>query len=264
MLHGHLDGAGGYVAADNEANTRITRRERARHFADGRRNSRIFGDKVRPFGAAEGSLFSYCRRPPEGSIYLLVEPATGKVEPLFDPDAPAAEIARAKIAPGLTASELQDMRLSADGNGVDFLIGDRLWRAERNTLALTELGPACVHGRNIAPASSAHIVLADHNLWLVESSGNCIPLTDDGEAGNGYGDFVSVGGRLAQSQRPAAIWPGDSRWNATMRADLRQAPSEHLIEAVPAHGSRPRPNADHRVANHPYAKRHTLETFRAI
>lgn len=61
----------------NGSSTGTDPHERARYLASGLRNVRVFNDTVRPFWSDDGKLFSYCRRTPDGTDYLLVEAGTG-------------------------------------------------------------------------------------------------------------------------------------------------------------------------------------------
>ncbi|ABL72692.1 S9 family peptidase [Paracoccus denitrificans] len=222
----------------NGSSTGTDPHERARYLASGLRNVRVFNDTVRPFWSDDGKLFSYCRRTPDGTDYLLVEAGTGRVAPLFDRKALAARIAALPVAP--EAAEPVDVRLARDATAIEFRLDERLWRATRDGLVLTDLGPVAAPAENVAPDHSARLVIRDHNLWLVDHSGKR-PLTSDGEAGNGYGGFLGFDYNLAEARcPPIALWSPDSSRIATLRTDLRQVPLAHLIEAIPPDGSRPR------------------------
>ena len=68
-------------------------------------------------------------------------------------------------------------------------------------------------------------------------------LTIDGEPGWGYGDFTDCTGHISALLRgplkPFVLWSPDSQRMAVMRADQRQVPLNHLVQAVPAEGVRP-------------------------
>jgi dipeptidyl aminopeptidase/acylaminoacyl peptidase len=201
----------------------------------------MFNDTVRPFWTADGSAFSYRRLTRCGVEYRLVVSETGVSEPLFDPAALAASVKQATGTPAPAIVDLREVRVSADGEGIEFVLAGRFWRAERATYALADLGAASARGENVAPDGTARLILADHDLWLIENSGERVALTDDGEDGFGYGDFGGFGAALMMSHLPPiALWSPDSRRIATFRADTRQATPAHLVEAIPPDGSRPK------------------------
>lgn len=215
------------------------------HFVAGGRNAKIHGDAVQPIWSADGSRFSYRRATREGVEYVLVDPARGTRQPLFDPAALLTGLANRSGGGAIALDALSDVALGADGASVAFVHGGRRWRAPLDTLEPSDLGPAAGPGELLSPDGTARLILAGHNLWLLDGNGARTALTNDGEGGRAYGEFlgfmsvVSLA-RLGSAAPSIAVWSPDSRCIATCRADTRQVLTMPMVQAVPPEGLRPR------------------------
>lgn len=220
----------------------IDRKAPVQQLAMGARNARIFNDSVRPYWSADSARFSYQRQTPQGVEYLLVEPAARTRGPLFDASALLNNLAAATGQDVAGLDALEQVALAPDGEGVIFIHGDRRWRASLERFEVTELGPAPGPAEVMSPDGAARVLVADHNLWLLDRDGARRRLTTDGEDDYGY-DFIGFtlmvsAGPLNLS--PVIVWSPDSRRLAAIRADLRQVARMPLVQAAPPEGARPK------------------------
>lgn len=215
------------------------------HFIAGGRNAKIHGDAVQPTWSADGSRFSYRRRTRDGAEYVLVDPARGLRQPLFDPATLLTGLANRLGGGAVTLDALSDVALGADGASVTFVQDGRRWRAPLDTLDPSDIGPVAAPGELLSPDGTARLARADHNLWLLDENGARTALTSDGERGRAYGEFLGFMSivsleRLGGAALPVAIWSRDSQCIATCRVDTRQVLSMPMVQAVPPDGLRPR------------------------
>lgn len=215
--------------------------------AFGHREARLLRGAVRPVWAADSTHFWHTTREAEGLRHVLVDVIVGRQQDLFDHNAVAEALSRAtgaKVSRGALA--LSAVRLDRVADVVDFAFGGSLWRWHVATAALERQGTAFLPHELPSPDGQRAAVLQGVNLALRCADDEAAhALTQDGEPDWGYGDFTDFTSQVVYAQygiprAPSVQWSPDSRTIATLRVDRRAVPRNHLVQAVPSQGVRPK------------------------
>ncbi len=205
----------------------------------GHREARLLRGPVRPMWAADGSHLWHRTRDADGVRHILVDVAARTQTPLFDHEALAAALAAAGAPLPAATLMLDRVRYDRGTGSVYFIAGGGNWRW--TGAQLERLGDAPASAA-IAPDGGAVVTLDGPNLVLHD--GAVQPLTDDGEADWGWGDFTDFTSHVVYPQyglprTPSLIWSPDSSRFAVLRVDRRAIPQNHIVQSVLAGATRP-------------------------
>ncbi len=215
--------------------------------AFGKREAKLLRGAVRPTWAADSSHFWHATRDRTGLRYVLVEVHKQQQSDLFDHVALAnslTKLAEKEIEPGELG--LAQVAFEQASDSLLFAAHGSRWRWHRATDRLELLGEAFGANDLAAPDGTVAVSLAGVNLNLRElgAAAPCA-LTDDGEPGWGWGDFTDFTSQVhfrnhPEELKPSVLWSPDSKTLAVLRVDRRHLPLNHLVQAVPTEGVRPR------------------------
>lgn len=199
-----------------------------------------------------------------GDIFVVVDAATGRQEPLFDPGNMTAALRRAGAQgqPAITNIAVSDdgrslmvnvakqgaaCRWPQGGGGCD--VPTATYRCDLPVTSCN--GTPALPGADVvlSPDRKRALFIRDHNLWLREmDDGAERALTTGGVEGFAYGgkdlqtDFTRIVRRRAGLPQPlnGAFWSPDGRYVLAARHDLRNVPERHIAtEYLPPEGGRP-------------------------
>jgi dipeptidyl-peptidase-4 len=193
--------------------------------------------------------FWYRVTTPEGSEFILIDPAKNTREPAFDHVKLASALSKAASG-SYDAAHLpfEAIDFSEDGRSVSFNL-----RASRYTC--DRPGDACAASGNADPASASGrggrgggrgprndtlsrdkkraAFVRDYNLWIRDiASGKETQLTTDGVKDYGY---ATDNAGWIHSDRPIVVWSPDSTKIATYRQDQRQVGEMYLVNTQVGH-----------------------------
>ncbi|MFE5872537.1 DPP IV N-terminal domain-containing protein [Streptomyces roseifaciens] len=208
----------------------------------------VIGDKVRPQWIDGGARFWYAVSNGVGRRFVLVDPAAGTREPVFDHALLAAALAAAS-GQQVDPEALPFIAVELTGNAVEFHAFGEYWRCHLD-------GYVCERAEFTPPGNPLDVSSPDqkvavsqrgHDLWARSlSDGREWALTTDGEPGYQYGsgpDCTSNGTLLRKfglpHLPPAVAWSPDSTKVLAHRTDERGVRQTHLVEARPADGGAP-------------------------
>jgi dipeptidyl-peptidase 4 len=196
----------------------------------------VFGAAVRPVWLA-GDRFWFRNTIPEGTEFVLVDPARRSRERAFDHVRLAAALSRAADTT-LDAFRLpfQTFIFSADGRSIVFDALRRHW-----TCGVA--GDACsgepsrrerpLPNAVLSPDSTKAAFIRDYNLWVRDvASGRETQLTTDGVRDFGY---ATDNAGWTKSDRPILVWSPDSRKIATFQQDERGVGEMYLVRTRVGH-----------------------------
>ncbi len=217
----------------------------AADLAFAQREAKYLRGAVRPTWAADSSKFWFATREADGLRHRLVDVRTRQQADLFDHAALAAALSKStekEVKPGELG--LSQVRPDPSDGTVRFVASGARWVWSGADASLTRLGDDFAAHDLAAPDATAAVVLDGPNLRLrAWGAADTTALTTDGVPGWGYGDFTDCTGHVSAKLRgpikPFVLWSADSQRFAVMRADLREVPLNHLVQAVPAEGVRP-------------------------
>jgi len=201
--------------------------------------------------------FWYRDRGPEGSTYMLVDPAKKTKAPAFDHAKLARALQTALQADGgagAPTSSSQDpnhlaiaeLSLADQDRTVIFSAAERHWRCDLSgtgTCVATDkpgATPAARQNRRgpaqpaeLSPDGTKAVFLRDWNLWEREvATGKETQLTTDGVKDFGY---ATDNAGWQHSDRPVVLWSPDSKKIATFQQDQRKVDEMYLVPVTNRH-----------------------------
>jgi len=199
---------------------------------------------IRPAWLPDGR-FWYRNAGPDGSAFVVFDPAKGKGEPAFDHELIAAAISKA-TGKKYDKAHLPFMgfEYSADGQSISFNAGAKHWACDLKGNACTEdksdTNVAAAGGRGrgareqvLSPDKKRAAFLRNYNLWVKDvASGKETQLTTNGVKDYGY---ATDNAGWIQSDNPVLIWSPDSRKIATFQQDQRKVGDMYLVETKVGH-----------------------------
>lgn len=192
-----------------------------------------------------GDAFFYRSQRRDGTRYLRVQSATGKVTPLFDHGAMASALGKA-LGAEVRAKALPIERLTLlDRDSYQVRSGGKELRCDLAVRSCELLRIPRESRREMpAPDGRYTIISRDYNLWLRDNrNGAERPLTDDGVRGWSYGRQPESSGMEISNRRSGergavvALWAPDSRHFVSYRLDERAVAELALVQAVPEDGA---------------------------
>src|SRR5579871_2243983 len=204
----------------------------------------IYHGGVRPTFLEDGR-FWYRNTTPEGSEFLLIDPAKPTLrERAFDQSKVATALS---AAAGATYDGLHlpfgDFEL--EGQMLSFDAASRKWKCDLQAYQCKAEGPATPTGRGARASRSSLEVLSpdkkrvafirDFNLWARDTTTNKeTQLTTDGVKDVGY---ATDNAGWIHSERPILLWSPDSKKIATFQQDQRGVGEMYLVETKVGHPS---------------------------
>ena len=204
----------------------------------------VYHAGVRPTWLADGR-FWYRTTTPEGTEFVLVDPARKAHGPAFD----QARLAAALSAAAGTAYEafhlpFTQFDLAADGRSLSFTVGVKRWTcdlppskctsadAKPEEMASGRGGPPV---RTDVPSPDGRLTafIRDDNLWVREiATGRETALTSDGVKDFGY---ATDNAGWSRSDRAILVWSPDSKKIATYQQDQRGVGEMYLVDTRAGH-----------------------------
>ncbi len=193
----------------------------------------VSGSNVRPTWLADGR-FWYRTAVPNGTTFILVDPARGTRVSAFDQTRLAAALATAS-GTKVDGNQLpiQALELSKDSRRLNVTVQTRRWSCDLQRYACTA-DTAAVAPRGSPPANSSlspdgrwGVYIKDYNLWAKDlTSSQETQLTADGIKDFGY---ATNNAGWVHSDRPVITWSADSKQIATFQHDGRGVRDMHLV-----------------------------------
>jgi dipeptidyl aminopeptidase/acylaminoacyl peptidase len=222
--------------APSQTPRRVTadRYARAEQFLPTNTSPLVFGADVRVRWLPDGRAW-YRNSMPEGTEYVVVDPARRTRGRAFDHERLAAALARAadtayaafKLPPQLelttAESAVMDLRLRR------FLCDLRSYEC-----TVSSRNPAdTLRNRVLSPDGSTAAFLRDWNLWVRDvASGTETQLTTDGMQDFGY---ATDNAGWVKSDNPVLVWSPDSKRIATFQHDSRGVGEMYLVSTNVGH-----------------------------
>jgi dipeptidyl-peptidase 4 len=197
--------------------------------------------------------FWYRDTSPEGSEFILVDPARGTRAPAFDHARLATALAAAVSPGGQTKYDaqhlpFQQIDLSPDAKSVTVSVSGKRWTcavdgsqcapaAPRSTAAAdaAAAGGRRGFGRidSPSPDGAKTAFIRDWNLWVRDiGSSKETQLTTDGVKDFGY---ATDNAGWTMSDRPILLWSPDSKKIATFQQDQRETGEMYLVDTRVGH-----------------------------
>ncbi|MCH8255382.1 MAG: DPP IV N-terminal domain-containing protein, partial [Gemmatimonadetes bacterium] len=196
----------------------------------------VFGATVRPTWLPDDS-FWYRNTIPEGSEFVLVDPATRTRTRAFD----HVRLAAALSAAADTTYDAFDLPFTqfesaADGQSITFDVGSRRYTCDTlGTRCTGEERQSRDSDRNtvLSPDSTRAAFIRDYNLWVRDlATGEETQLTTDGVEDFGY---ATDNAGWTKSDRPVLLWSPDSKKIATFQHDQRGVGEMYLVSTNVGH-----------------------------
>lgn len=183
----------------------------------------------------------------DGTQFVILDPASGKREPVFDHAKLAAALnAAANPKTPYTANKLPftDIEFSEDGKSITVSGGTppRRYRCdgegnqctqERRASDSAPAGRGPNRNEVMSPDKKQTAFLRDNNLWVRDlASGKETQLTTDGVKDFGY---ATDNAGWTHSDRAILIWSPDSKKIATYQQDQRNTGDMYLVETKVGH-----------------------------
>lgn len=196
-----------------------------------------------------GEKFWYRTLTPQGSEFILVDPAKGTKAAAFDHKKLAASLSSA-TGKTFNADMLpfQSVSFAPDGNSVIFRADGKQWRCDLQNYACSidtsrgvgnmprQGGGGFRGGRGIevlSPDGSKSVYIKEYNLWVRDvKSGQITQLTTDGIKDFGY---ATDNAGWASSDRAILKWSPDSKKIATFKQDQRNVGDMYLATTNVGH-----------------------------
>ena len=195
---------------------------------------------------------------PEGSEFILVDPARGTREPAFDHAKLAAALSKATGGKYDGAHlPFQTIAFSSDSQSVSVSVDSKRWKCDLQGNACdadssSEPEAAAGGGRGRggrggggrggrggaagggaqSPDGKLTVSIRDNNLWVRDASGKETQLTTDGVKDFGY---ATDNAGWASSDRPIVVWSPDSKKIATFQQDQRGVGEMYLVNTTVGH-----------------------------
>lgn len=217
--------------------------ERAESFLSYNTQQFIDGGNVAP-NWLPGDRFWYRILTPQGSRFILADPARGRKTEAFNHEQLAAAIA---AATGTTLSgeklPFQYFSYTPDEKAILFNLGSTQWKASLNNYALEKVNekqhnvtaPRFRGSRNqvVSPDGRKAAFIKNYNLWVRDlSSGEEQQLTTDGVENFGY---ATDNAGWSHSNAAILKWSPDSKKIATFKQDQRQVGNMYLVTTNVGH-----------------------------
>ena len=196
----------------------------------------VFGASVRPTWLPGDRLW-YRSTTPEGSEFILADPATGSRAPAFD----HARLAQALSAVAESTYEpfalpFRQFEFSDDGGSISFDAAGKHFRCDLQQYQCTTAPrPAQRAQRNsiLSPDGQRAAFIRDHNLWVRDvATDEETQLTTDGIEHYGY---ATNNAGWIKSDRPVLLWSPDSKKIATFQHDARGVGEMYLVSTKVGH-----------------------------
>ena len=209
---------------------------RAERFLGTNTISLVTGTGVRPTWLENGR-FWYRTTLPNGSAFMLVDPARRTRVPVFDQARLATALS--SVSGGrVEANQLpfQSFELAKDSRSITVSVRNRRWQCDiqRYTCAPADSAPASPRAppnSSVSPDGQRAAFIREHNLWVRElATGQETQLTTDGIEDYGY---ATNNAGWVHSDRPVLTWSPDSRKIATFQHDGRGVSMMHLVSTNP-------------------------------
>ena len=177
--------------------------------------------------------FWYRNTTPDGTEFVLFDPARGTRSPVFD----QAKLATAlSTATGKTYRALhlpfKEFDLSNDGHSISFLLKDHRWSCNLQANQCKDEG-APNRNEVLSPDGKRAVFIHDFNLWVRDVATNQeSQLTTDGVKDFGY---ATDNAGWIRSDRPIVLWSPDSKKIATFQQDQRGVGEMYLVESKVGH-----------------------------
>ncbi|HEV2528178.1 MAG TPA: DPP IV N-terminal domain-containing protein [Thermomicrobiales bacterium] len=233
-------------AAESSRSISVERYARAERYLPWNAARLLSATSVEPHWIGDGDTFWYRADTSDGSRYCLVDPVSGSVTPVFDHDLLAATLSRTVGTAFDPANlELDELTVAGDGQITVSSRGGRwvcdLAAGDCTAEDVQDVAPSDVVR---SPDGQWDAFVRAHDLWLRQvSDGTETRLTNDGDAGYGYGMPLSsplATAGLADPEGPVVHWSPDSSRFLSCRIDERPAKHLHLVQSVSgAGGERP-------------------------
>src|SRR5579872_1899784 len=184
-------------------------------------NPLVYHAAVRPTWLDDGR-FWYHTTTPQGSEFVMVDPATGSRAPAFD-HAKLAQAISAAAGTTYDAGHLPFNEIELAGSTLSFSIENRRWSCDLSAWTCTAAGRNGGGGRggrgarndSVSPDKKRAVFIRDNNLWSREiATGKETQLTTDGIKDFGY---ATDNAGWSTSERPIVQWSPDSRKVATFQ-----------------------------------------------
>ncbi len=198
-----------------------------------------------------GDKFWYRTLTPNGSEFILVDPAKGTKKPAFDQEKLAATLSKA-AGKNYSASMLpfQSFAYSPDNKSISFYGDGKHWTCDLKNYACTadasqmndddhEGGGERRFSRGgrgnevFSPDGTKAAFIKDYNLWVRDVKTNQqTQLTTDGIKDFGY---ATDNAGWTSSDRPTIRWSPDSKKIATYKQDQRKVGDMYLVNTEVGH-----------------------------
>jgi dipeptidyl-peptidase-4 len=225
---------------------------RAEKFMNYNTTPLVFRTGVRPNWLPDERLW-YRVTTPDGSEFVLVDPAKGARTPAFDHAKLAAALSAASKVP-YTASTLpfNAFEFTEEGRTISFNAGFRHWNcAAGGDLCTSDGPPKPIAGEqgggrggrggggggrgneSQSPDKKRNAFIRDYNLWVRDAAtGQETQLTTDGVKDFGY---ATDNAGWTSSDRPVLLWSPDSKKIATFQQDQRGVGEMYLVDTRVGH-----------------------------
>jgi dipeptidyl aminopeptidase/acylaminoacyl peptidase len=188
----------------------------------------VTGTGVRPTWLPDGR-FWYRVSVPDGTAYMVVDPAKRTRAPLFDQARLAAALSQA-TGERVQGNRLpfQDLDLSPDARTLTVSVQRRRWRCDLQRYACAPGDSLRIpENASVSPDGKRAVYIRDNDLWLRElATGADTQLTTDGVQDYGY---ATDNAGWTHSDRPVVTWSPDSRQVATFQHDARGVRDMYLV-----------------------------------
>jgi dipeptidyl aminopeptidase/acylaminoacyl peptidase len=194
-----------------------------------------------------GDRFWYRTLTPQGSEFILIDPAKGKRTTAFDAQKLAAAISSA-TGKQVTASALpfNSFSYSDDNTSIIFRANGQTWRANLQNYALTKDTSALINNNSrgqgmrrrssdevLSPDGTKAAYIKDWNLWVRDiNTGKETQLTTDGLKDFGY---ATDNAGWKHSDAAVLRWSPDSKKIATFKQDQREVGEMYLTTTNVGH-----------------------------
>lgn len=213
---------------------------RAEKFLGYNTNPLVFRSGVRPTWLADERLW-YRVTTPEGSEFILADPAKGTRAPAFDHTKLAAALSAAAGATYEAARlPFTAIEFTADGKSVSFNAAGKRFSCDVQGTRCTTGGNAQSAGggrggrsESLSPDRKRAVFIREDNLWVRDvATGAEKKLTTDGVKDFGY---ATDNAGWTMSDRPIVLWSPDSKKVATFQQDQRGVGEMHLVDTRVGH-----------------------------
>jgi dipeptidyl-peptidase-4 len=192
----------------------------------------VTGIGVRPTWLDDGR-FWYRASVPDGSAFIMVDPARGTRQAAFDQTRLASALAAASGAT-IQGSRLpfQTFELSKDSRAIALTVRNQRWSCDLQRYvceadSVSSRAPVAPRNSSVSPDGRWAVFIREHNLWARDlTSQEETQLTTDGVADFGY---ATDNAGWTHSDRPIVTWSPDSRQLATFQHDGRGVRDMHLV-----------------------------------